>query len=1102
MITTFAGNGVIGFSGDGGPATAAQLSNPIGVAVDGAGNVYIADQNNHVIRKVNSSGIISTYAGNAAHGYTGDGGPATAATLYYPIGVAVDASGNLFIADNQNDVIRKVNTAGIISTVAGNGLTGYSGDGASAISARLANPKNVALDPSGNLYITDYDNQVVRKVNTSGIISTFAGTGVAGYTGNGGPATMANLYRPFGVTTDPSGNVYFSEMSNNVVMEVNTSGVINVIAGNNTPGYSGDFGPATFAQLNQPMGIAIGCTGNLFIADNANYVIRVLGSINITPSFVNGAAQTISVCHDSSFSLNTTLAISDINVGQVETWSVVSAPLHGVLSASYSTTSTGSVITPAGLQYVPTAGYTGSDSFKVKISDGISFSTTTVYASVATAASAGTISGSLSICAGATSVLSTGVSGGTWSSSNPSVATVSASGVVTAVTAGGSTITYAVSSACSSAYATANITVNSLASAGTVDGAASVCQGSTMIYSDAISGGLWSSSNTSVATVSSTGVVTGVLAGLATITYTVSNSCGNAYSLRDATVSLMPIASTIHGSSIVCLGSTITLTDDTTYGSWFTTNASIATVNVATGAVTGLAAGVVTISYSVHNACGVSSVTKDITVGATTVSSGSIAGASHICVGSSSTFSDTTSGGSWSTGSSSVATVNAAGQVYGVSTGSVTLTYTVSTTCGSSVTTKTITVDPVAPAGTIGGSSSVCTGSNITLTETVPGGVWSSSNASRAAVSGTGVVTGVNAGAAVISYTVTNGCGSVSATYNETVNAHPVTGPISGASSVCSGASATLTDVTLGGTWISGAASLATINASGIVTGVNAGTAVISYQLTNSCGTAVSTSMMVVNPLPSAGSISGNSSVAAGYSVSLTDATSGGLWSSSNSLVASVNASGSVSGITTGSAIITYSVASICGSAYTTHSMNVVILTAAITGINVTTAGGHDGCALLTVSGGTMPYTFLWSNGAVTQNLTGISAGTYSVVVTDAMGNTTTASVVITAPAGRFANENNSGITPDSKSPVMNAFPNPFNTVTAITFTMPEDDFVTVEVFSATNGIKVATLFSENVTGGVENKAILSAGDLASGVYIYKIATGTNAYIGKVVLMK
>ena len=277
IITTVAGNGTNGFSGDGGLATNAEFSSPVAVTMDSAGNLFIAEQNNSRVRKVSTNGIITTVAGNGTGAYSGDGGFATNASLYYPSGVAFDAIGNLYIADFENSRIRKVDTNGVITTVAGNGSATYAGDGGAATNASLYYPFGVAFDASGNLYIADYDNTRIRKVDTNGIITTVAGNGSNGFSGDGGAATNASIRLPSGVAFDASRNLYIADYGNNRIRKVDTNGIITTVAGNGSATYAGDGGAATNASLSAPNGVALDVFGNLYIADSGNERIRKVG---------------------------------------------------------------------------------------------------------------------------------------------------------------------------------------------------------------------------------------------------------------------------------------------------------------------------------------------------------------------------------------------------------------------------------------------------------------------------------------------------------------------------------------------------------------------------------------------------------------------------------------------------------------------------------------------------------------------------------------------------------------------------------------------------------------------------------------------------------
>ena len=285
-VTAVAGNGTKGFSGDKRLATAAGLNWPTNVAVDSAGNFYFSDTNNNRIRMVNiSTGIIITVAGISTRGYSGDNGLATLAALGNPTGVAVDAKGNIYIADSDNRIIRMVDkSTGIITRVAGiAGSTGYSGDGGPATSAKLGYPAGVAVDLQGNVYIADPINQIIQMVSSStGIITTVAGIPLSsGYYGDGGPATLARLYFARGVAVDAVGNIYIADSASNLIRMVDKStGIITRVAGKpyDNYGYTGDGGLATLAKLNYPYGVAVDLQGNIYIADTLNNVIRMITS--------------------------------------------------------------------------------------------------------------------------------------------------------------------------------------------------------------------------------------------------------------------------------------------------------------------------------------------------------------------------------------------------------------------------------------------------------------------------------------------------------------------------------------------------------------------------------------------------------------------------------------------------------------------------------------------------------------------------------------------------------------------------------------------------------------------------------------------------------
>ncbi len=377
-ITTVAGTGISGYSGDGGPATSAQLNFPFSVALDSAGNLYIADSSNNVIREVAAgTGIISTVAGNGVAGYSGDNGAATGAELYAPYGIALDSAANLYIADAGNNRIRKVAAgSGTITTVAGNGIWGYSGDGGPATAASLSSPHGVSVDHAGNLYIADTENNIIRKVAASnGIITTVAGYALnqygnypGGFSGDGGPATQAQLFEPYAVTVDSAGNLYIADTYNSAIRKVTAStGIINTVAGNTAPGdgylcssLSGDGGPATSAALCYPEAIALDSAGNLYLAQGSRSRISIVTAAGNPPSTAT-AAPAFSIA-PGTYASPQTVIITDATPGASiyvtmdgTAPSTISPGYNGPINISGTVTVNAIAVAPGSLQSPPVA---------------------------------------------------------------------------------------------------------------------------------------------------------------------------------------------------------------------------------------------------------------------------------------------------------------------------------------------------------------------------------------------------------------------------------------------------------------------------------------------------------------------------------------------------------------------------------------------------------------------------------------------------------------------------------------------------------------------------------------------------------------------------
>jgi uncharacterized protein YjdB len=496
------------------------------------------------------------------------------------------------------------------------------------------------------------------------------------------------------------------------------------------------------------------------------------------------------------------------------------------------------------------------------------------------------ITGAANVCAGSTTTLSD-AGAGIWSSANTSVATVSGP-IVTGATAGTATISYTLGTGCA---ATTVVTVS--VSPAAITGSPNLCVGLTTNLTDVTGSGAWTSSNTSIATVGGTGIVNGVIPGAATITYALLDGCSAV-----ANVVVRPVPAAITGSAVLCTGTTTTLSDAVGGGVWSSGSTAVATIGT-TGIVTGVALGTANIVYTMGAAC---AATKTVTI---STGPAPITGATTICTTTMSALSDATALGTWSSSNTSIASVSGLGSVTGVTTGIATISYSIGAGCA---TTTGVTIINASSAP-ITGAAAVCVGQTAVLTDATTGGAWNSGATGIATVSGTGIVTGASAGPVTISYSATNMCGTAIVTKAMTVNALPVVAAITGTPNVCVGSTVALSDVTPSGVWSSGATTVATVSPSGVVTGVAIGLAAISYTVTNIAG-CVANAVSTITVNLSAPPITGTASVCQGLTTNLSDLTGGGVWSSSNTAIATIGASsGIVTALLPGVPVISYLVA-------------------------------------------------------------------------------------------------------------------------------------------------------------------------------------------------
>ncbi len=572
------------------------------------------------------------------------------------------------------------------------------------------------------------------------------------------------------------------------------------------------------------------------------------------------------------------------------------------------------------------------------------------------------ITGPSNVCAGGTAAMSDATIGGAWSSMNTSIATIDpVSGLLAGVTAGATSVSYTLGTCAAGTV----INVNTSPSA--ITGTTSVCTGDITVLSDAVGLGSWKSSNTAIATVAG-GSVSGVTAGTATITYSLGTGCETTTG-----ITVNPLPNALSGNPAICLGLTSALSSTSLGGAWNSSNTSVATVS-GSGVVTGAALGTSAITYSLPTGC---FTTANVSVNS--APSSSITGSTVFCAGTTSTLSNATPGGVWISSMPSVAVAgSSSGVITGVSAGTSEISYSLGAGC-EAVTTVTVLLAPAA----ITGGTSVCVGSAASLSDATSLGAWTSSNTAVATVSGSGLVSGISGGTSTIFYTLATGC---AATVVMNVGA-PVVAPISGSSNACISQPVALSDATPAGVWSSSNTARATVSPLGVVTGVSAGTVIISYKVTSACGAASATQVMTVNPLPVVGAVTGSSKMCVLGSVALSCATTGGVWSSSAPSVASVAGTGLVSGWSSGTATISYTVTSGAGCSSAATATEVVNnpIAAVITPASSTSfcTGGFVRLNATLGSG----YTYQWQvggsdiSGATSSGYTVNYSGNFTVVI-------------------------------------------------------------------------------------------------------------------------
>ncbi len=923
---------------------------PYGVAIsdldgDGKADLAVANYNSNtvsVIRNTSSSGAITSGSFAAKVDFTTGSRP-------YSVAIGdLDGDGKADLAvSNFNSA-----TVSVFHNTSSSGAITSSSFAAKVDFTAVTNPYILAI---GDL---DGDGKADLVNSGSHTVSVFRNTGSSGAITAGSFAAKVDFAN--GTSSQPV-SVAIGDLNGDgkADLVVANSGSHNVSVFRNTSSSgaitSGSFAPrVNFAVGTFPWSVAIGDLdgdgkADLAVANQSSNSVSVIRNNPLTP--ITGTAT---VCESGT----TTLA----NATTGGTWSSASPSIATVVSGS------GIV--------------TGISAGTAVISYTTSGATITTTVTVNPLANAGIITGASSVCAGLSITLGNATSGGVWASSAAGIATVGSTGITTGVAAGIAIISYTVTNSCGSISATKTITVNPLPNAGTITGLSSVNAGSTITLSNTTTGGTWSSSNTAIATVGSTGVVTGVSSGTVTISYTVTNSCGSASTAKTVTVNAA-LATPITGVRVVCQGATTNLANVTAGGTWSTADGAIATVGT-TGVVTGVSGGTTTITYAFS---GGGNVTATVTVNAAPAM---YTGSGFVCTGSQLNLGSVISGCTWTSGNTARATVaNITGIVTGGTTlGTVNITYTNAATCR---TIAQLTVNT--GVALITGVTSPCLGNSITLANATSGGTWSSSNTARATIDvSTGVLTAVGGGTATISYTLSSGCRRTTIV---TVGTPPV---ITGNPSLCLGQQNLL--VSSGGTWSSSNAAIAAVAPNGMVTGMGLGNAVITYRSTANTLCFV-TQTVTVNPVSSI--IAGPTAMCPGETATLSSSPAGGTWTSTYPSKASVDP---LTGVVT-AVIFNYSTISCVNIIYTLPSGCGRLATVTINPLPSPIGGNSNICVAGTTTLTNSSVGCTWSSAspsiataAAGGIITGVSAGLATISYTNALGCAHTKVVTVNAMPG------------------------------------------------------------------------------------------------------